>query len=171
MNTSNLIDKAQTLIVEEQFDEALGICDEVIDKLRRLLGNALYVKGLALTRDKGFSDAAATSNKSTEMEPTVFDALLKQGLSFMQEGEWACALTAIDEGLHRAEKTNERDNATWWHLKGEAHRNLEQFDEALEYLIENEILKIVDYRLTIITSESSMSLDIDWDKMKSSFGV
>ena len=131
MNTSNLIDKAQTLIVEEQFDEALGICDEVIDKLRHLLGNAMHVKGLALTRDKGFSDAAATSNKSTEMEPTVFDALLKQGLSFMQEGEWACALTAIDEGLHRAEKTNERDNATWWHLKGEAHRNLEQFDEAL----------------------------------------
>ncbi|OLS24362.1 MAG: hypothetical protein HeimC2_23080 [Candidatus Heimdallarchaeota archaeon LC_2] len=44
----------------------------------------------------------------------------------------------------------------------------EQFDEALEYLIENEILKIVDYRLTIITSESSMSLDIDWDKMNTS---
>jgi uncharacterized protein YukE len=41
----------------------------------------------------------------------------------------------------------------------------DEFDSALDYLIENEILKIVDHKLMIVTSDTVVSSDTNWDSM------
>ncbi len=136
MNTSNLIDKAQTLIVEEQFDEAVGICDEVIDKLRHLLGNAMHVKGLALTRDKGFSDAAATSKKSIENE--------RDNAGWWHlKGEAYRNLEQFDEALLAFEKAIELgfDDKAVFLSQALVFSRLKQYDNALAALKKSEKLK------------------------------
>lgn len=44
--------------------------------------------------------------------------------------------------------------------------NSDEFDSALDYLIENEILKIVDFQLMIQTSDTLVSQDKNWDEME-----
>lgn len=46
-----------------------------------------------------------------------------------------------------------------------AAANSDQFDEALDYLVENEIIKMVDFQLSIQTSDTLVSPDKNWDEM------
>ncbi|MFV2015842.1 MAG: hypothetical protein ACC656_10460, partial [Candidatus Heimdallarchaeota archaeon] len=44
--------------------------------------------------------------------------------------------------------------------------NSEEFDDALDYLVENEIIKIVDFQLIIQTSDTLVSADKNWDELQ-----
>ncbi|MCE7733977.1 MAG: hypothetical protein GPJ54_03805 [Candidatus Heimdallarchaeota archaeon] len=50
--------------------------------------------------------------------------------------------------------------------KAKATVNSDEFDNAIDYLIENEILKIVDFQLMIQTSDTLVSPDKNWDELE-----
>jgi eukaryotic-like serine/threonine-protein kinase len=121
-----LYNRANTLLFEERYSDALAAYDEVAEIFPNS-AKTWYLRSFPLSKLKRFEEMLASCRKAVEIEPQFYEAWNCEGLALDELGEYDRAIAAY-------EKVNQiqPDYYEAWNNKGETLLKQKQLEAALE---------------------------------------
>ena len=141
-----LLSIAKEQINDGQYDEALATLDEtktlasgygvenIFNDADALIPNVLLRKGSSLLKDKDYANAAAALKELTDLQPENGQAFLLLGQAFLQNGNTADAVAALEKANGMGEAQAAKLLSTTYLKQGQALLKANKNAEAVEAL-------------------------------------